>query len=159
MAFTFQERIQAWVGNTAGDIRRFGPLWFVLLVVGYAWGFIKELVLDRATGSVNTWLDNNAPEAVKFIKAHMPLFPQSELGLVGWIFFLIIFSILIHAYWDTLPSRREIIPAPVSPPSLPLSPPPSGGRRSSREQFVSFINVQKSLKYAGSGDEEVQTYM
>lgn len=63
--------------------------------------------MDRATGSVNTWVDNKAPVIVGFVRENMSFLPHSEIGYMTWLFFLTIIGVLVLAYWDTRKSSQE----------------------------------------------------
>lgn len=118
---TFRERIQAWVKNVGQKLKSLWSVWFVLLVGHYAWKFIKDVILDRATGSVNNWLDAYTPSIFMSMKKNMPFFPQSELGLMAWMFFLTILGIIILAYRDTRQVYDKVSDPPLSLPQPPQS--------------------------------------
>jgi hypothetical protein len=111
----FWKQIRTWGKNVVQKLKELWSVWFLLLLGNHIWGFSKDLILDRDTGSVNTWLDNYAPELAKFIRENMSLLPHSELDVMAWLFFLIISGIMIFICYDTRSVCGETAFVPLSP--------------------------------------------
>lgn len=103
--------LRVWIVTVGRKLKQYWLVWFI----SAATYVVRSLLEDRATNATNTWLDNHLPAAVKAIWDNMPLFPQSELGVVGWLFVLTILGIMIWAYVDTRGNQQLAPLAPLVP--------------------------------------------